>query len=283
MFDQMTSDAFAAEALFLRAQYPRSAIVLVEGDSDLRMFQQLLDMDIDRFITCYGRQRALDTIEATINANVLGVLCIVDADFGRLTGLLPNSLHVVVSDFHDFEVMLMNSKSLERLLIEEGSREKIKAQTDNGRTVLEIITTACIPLGCLRLYSQITSAALKFEGLRYRFLGRRLANIQRRDVVKEVFDNTGRYVGLKEANEYINAFDVAAIDVRELVCGHDLSAALGRALQSLVGSRPAIYCAASELEAKLRMGYSREEFAQTAIHAEILAWEQRNPPFTCLH
>jgi hypothetical protein len=170
-----------------------------------------------------------------------------------------------------------------RLLIEEGSRDKIKAHKDAGRTVIEIIVAACVPLGCLRLYSHTSGASLRFEGLRYRYLGRKLEEITVDAVVKEVFDHTQRHAGLEDAATFIKTFDTSAIDIRELVCGHDLSAALGIALQSLIGSRPAAYCVASELEAKLRMGFSREDFAQTSIHAEILDWQQRNPPFRCLH
>jgi hypothetical protein len=91
MFEQMTPDAFAAEALFLRARYPDSAIILVEGDSDLRLFQCLLDIDIDRFINGYGKERSLKTIEVANEANIRGILCIVDADFGRLD--LPLKFH----------------------------------------------------------------------------------------------------------------------------------------------------------------------------------------------
>jgi hypothetical protein len=283
MFEQMTPDAFAAEALFLRARYPESAIVLVEGDTDLRLFQHLLDVDIDRFINCYGKERSLETIEATDKADIHGILCIVDADWGRLTGALHPSPNVVVSDFHDFEVMLIYSSALERLLIEEGSRDKIKTHNEAGRSVIEIVTAACIPLGCLRFYSHISGAALRFDGLRYRHLGRRLEKVTVEKAVKEVFDHTQRYAGLEDAATFIETFDTSAIDIRDLVCGHDLSAALGIALQSLIGSRPATHCVASELEAKLRIGFSREDFIQTSIYVAIQSWQQRNPPFRCLH
>ncbi|MEW6639112.1 MAG: DUF4435 domain-containing protein [Pseudomonadota bacterium] len=282
MFEQMTPDTFAAEALFLRTHYPHATIVLVEGDTDLRLFEHLFKIDIDSYINCYGKERALGAIKAIDDANINGVLCIVDADFWRLTGTRPSSHNIVISDFHDFEVMLIDSKSLERILTEEGSREKLKALASAGRTVRELITSACIPLGCLRLFSERNGLNLRFEGLRYRFFGRTLEAIMIKSVVKEVFDLTQIHSGHEEAHDFVTSFDVASIDVRDLVCGHDLSAALGLALQRIIGTRPANNCTPSDIEAKLRIGYSIEDFAQTSMYADIRAWEQQNPPFRCL-
>jgi hypothetical protein len=70
--------------------------------------------------------------------------------------------------------------------------------------------------------------------------------------------------------------------LKQLVCGHDVIAALGVALQSLIGSRKAVHCAVLELESKLRLGFSLRDFSATRTYADIKAWEERNPPFCCV-
>lgn len=81
----------------------------------------------------------------------------------------------------------------------------------------------------------------------------------------------------------MNDFTFSTVDPNQLVCGHDLIAALGVALQSLIGSRKAAHCAVPELESKLRLGFAREDFSKTKAYADIKALEQRNPPFRVLH
>jgi hypothetical protein len=89
--------------------------------------------------------------------------------------------------------------------------------------------------------------------------------------------------GHDEAKAFIQSAPLAELDLRQLVCGHDLIAALGVALQSLIGSRNAVHCTVPELESKLRLGYSLQDFSATTTYADIKAWENRNPPFRCLH
>ncbi len=172
MFEDLTPEARAAEVLFLRAQSPHSTIVLLEGDSDLRLFEYLLDVDISNLVNCFGKENVFLTIQQVELGKIAGVLAIVDADFSRILDI-PASPNVVLSDFHDFEMVLLNSQALERLLTEDGSRAKI-GKIKLKKPVLEILVEACIPLGCLRLYSHQTNSNLKFKGLNYRHFGRKL-------------------------------------------------------------------------------------------------------------
>lgn len=281
MFEHLTPDALAAEVLFLRAQAPHSTIVLLEGDSDVRLFEHLLNVDISNFVNCFGRENVHLTVGIVESTNINGVLAIIDADFAKLLNITYTSPNIVLSDYHDFEMVLLNSNALDRLLTEDGSREKI-LEVQSTKPVRELLIDACLPLGCLRLYSMKTSSNLKFKGLRYGHLGRKL-QVRLDDVIKEVFDNSQIHTGHEKAKAFIESFSFAAIDPKQLVSGHDMIAALGIALQSLIGSRKAVHCSVPELESKLRLGFSSEDFAATQTYAEIKAWEQRNAPFRCLH
>jgi hypothetical protein len=201
----------------------------------------------------------------------------VDADFSRILNTPATSPNVVLTDFHDFEVVLLNSRALERLLTEDGSRAKISKLK---KPVFETLVEACIPLGCLRLYSHQTGSNLKFKGLNYRHFGRKL-QIDIDEAIKEVFDHSNLHKGHEEAKAFVQNMP-STIDGKQLVCGHDVIAALGVALQSLIGSRKAVHCAVLELESKLRLGFSLRDFSATRTYADIKAWEERNPPFCCV-
>jgi hypothetical protein len=277
MFEDLTPEARAAEVLFLRAQSPHSTIVLLEGDSDVRLFEHLLDVDISNLVNCFGKENVFLTIEHVEQAKITGVLAIVDADFSRILNTPATSPNVVLTDFHDFEVVLLNSRALERLLTEDGSRVKISKLK---KPVFETLVEACIPLGCLRLYSHQTGSNLKFKGLNYRHFGRKL-QIDIDEAIKEVFDHSNLHKGHEEAKAFVQNVP-STIDGKQLVCGHDVIAALGVALQSLIGSRKAVHCAVLELESKLRLGFSLRDFSATRTYADIKAWEERNPPFCCV-
>ena len=244
MFEDLTTEARAAEVLFPRAQSPHCTIVLLEGDSDVRLFEYLLDVDISNLVNCFGKENVFRTVQQVEQAKIAGVLAIVDADFTRILNTPTASPNVVLSDFHDFEVVLLNSQAFERLLAEDGSRAKISML---NKPVLETLEDACIPLGCLRLYSHQTGSNLKFKGLNYRHFGRKL-QIDIDDAIKEVFDHSNLHKGHKEAKTFIQHIFLSTMDKKQLVCGHDVIAALGVALQSLIGSRRAVHCTVPELK-----------------------------------
>jgi hypothetical protein len=281
MFEELTPDALAAEVLFLRAQAPHSSIVLMEGDSDVRLFEHLLDIDISNFVNCFGRENVHLAMGIVEGAQISGVLAIMDADFARILNITYSSPNIVLSDYHDFEMVLLNSAALERLLTEDGSREKIM-HVQSTKSIRELLIEACLPIGCLRFYSMKTSSNLKFKGIRYRHLGRKL-KVNLDDLIKEVFDNSQIHTGHDKAKAFIQGFSFATVDHNQLVNGPDVMAALGIALQSLIGSRTSVYCSAPELESKLRMAFSLEDFLLTQTYAEIRAWERRNVPFRCVH
>jgi hypothetical protein len=179
-------------------------------------------------------------------------------------------------------LMLYSSGAFDRLLIEDGSQQKLEALKAKGTTPLEVLLNACAPIGVLRLYSVMHDQNLKFKGMRYRFFGRSLEyNID--DLVKEVSDNTSKGTDKAAASNFIKEFDRSAIDVRQLVCGHDLSACLSVALRSMFGTRSSAQCATVELETKLRLGFSLEMFSTTGVFSDLQEWEKRNAPFRCLH
>ncbi|MGM5034065.1 hypothetical protein [Tardiphaga sp. 803_E3_N1_3] len=281
MFEHITPDTLAAEAFFLRAASATGTIALVEGDSDFRLLQNLLEIDISNFVNCYGKTNALQTNHALNTSNFEGHICFVDADFSRLGSAPPSLANVVVSEFHDLEVTLFRSDALLRLLSEDGSREKIKALTDSGKTVLNILYSACLPIGALRLYGIRNMTALKFKGIGYKCISKKLV-LNVKSLVKEVYDNSQIFTGREEAESHLHEFEFGNFADDQLVCGHDLSGALSIGLRSHLGSRPSALCASEELESKLRIAFGYEDFKQTGMYADILSWESDNAPFRCL-
>lgn len=168
-----------------------------------------------------------------------------------------------------------------RLLVEDGSREKIR-KLETKTPIRGLLIGACLQLGCLRLYSLQAGVNLRFKELRYRFWGRKLeCNLD--EMIKEVFDHSQIHTGQDRAKAFVEQYPFAKVDPLQLVSGHDLIASLGIALQSLIGSRNAMHCSVPEIESKLRLGFSMADFEKTSVYAHVKSWENKNPPFKCLH
>ena len=69
------------------------------------------------------------------------------------------------------------------------------------------------------------------------------------------------------------------LDPYQLANGHDVSAILGIALRKIFGKRRESHTWASEIEAGLRLTFSREDLSQTKIFQIMKKWEFENKSY----
>jgi len=125
-FDMMSSDRLLSATLFIRTSGDNSAILIVEGGTDIKFFtsfvcseKYILQPDaFDGLIDINGgkKDKVIETIKKANEEGVKGIVGIVDADFDNL-----NNVHFVENlyrtDTHDLESMLLKSKkSLKKVL-----------------------------------------------------------------------------------------------------------------------------------------------------------------------
>jgi hypothetical protein len=269
----------------------RGAFVLVEGrTADLPLFKNLVDRQRCQIQPAHGKDNVLAVMEILEDDEIPGVLGIVDADRIHITGNLPASDNVLVTDGCDLESMLLHSTALDRVLSELGSTEKIKNfETEHRRTVREHLAEEARILGALRYISERDHLALWFQELAFaKLVDRKSMSIDASQLVKTVVTrslNRGAAISTSVDQLRKEIEGIAAnpeIPSRDLSHGHDMVAILAVGLRQALGSRKQNEISVEMLERELRLAYWSEDFRSSKLFAAIRNWESRNPGYFIL-
>ena len=90
--------------------------MLVEGPSDKSTFRNLTDPALCQIVIAHGWENAQSAAAILEHEGFPGVLTVLDADFRRLENMAPPSENILLTDFHDFECMMVASPALAKLL-----------------------------------------------------------------------------------------------------------------------------------------------------------------------
>lgn len=269
----------AAEVVMLRAASD-STILILEGTSDYKLFIRFTgDCEL---VIASGKENCLTAIGLLNNRGVSGVITVVDADYDRFLRQESCLENVIVTEFHDIESMLFLSPSLDSVMIELASDEKVRTNKSLGRSIRHDILFAAYPMGVARFYSQKNGLHLKFKDLKFKYLGRNLEFCSR-DLFKEVINHSQKQgLSVDSYLAEIEAWRGTPHDPWDMCCGHDLCRILGIALQSLWGTQNSNRVTQEEVESRLRLAFDAEFFRNSEVYSRIKTWEVRNAPRTIL-
>jgi len=265
-----------------RTQRSVEACLLVEGDTDRRLFEKVVDLARCAIEVCLNRSFALTVLAELAATRTPGVLALVDADFDRLSHVVRPA-NIVWTDTHDVETMLLRSPALDDVMREHGSTEKCDRFTTKHGPVREALLRAGRGLGYLRWHAHFVGLPLRFEDL---------------DVAKFVDDalvadedEACRVVCARSKLPPPQAAILRSLagslkepwhDPWQVCCGHDLVEILGYALRKTLGSRSANDAKADVLEKDLRLAFDRRWFARTRLCEDIRACQAANIPYIIL-
>lgn len=260
----------------------RRAVLIVEGASDEKFWSRFSDRETCELVIARGKQNALDAMNLLRSQAVDGIICIVDRDYDPFLGKDEACEDVVVTDDHDLETMLVRSESFEAVAAELGSKTKID-KIGGSNALREIVVRIGVQVGSVRLFSLEKAENLKFEGLKYRFFDPENTMDALPAIAKEVYDNTGRPgADLAAVLEFGEQLERQAPNEWWVVCGHDLTEMMGRALRSIAGNLDARAASASEMEKHLRLACDSQFVKGLTMTEAIRTWERANPTFRCL-
>jgi hypothetical protein len=280
MRESITPDRIANKIRLLRTQHPGSFLI-AEGDTDARVWESLVDPTKCCVENAFNKDNAVNVLNILEQANVAGVLAVVDADFDILEKTVPLSPNLLLTDTHDLETMLLKSPALEKVLREHGSTEKIERfPQDIRQTLLE---SAKI-IGYLRWASLKFKYDLSFEGLAFNdFVEKKTLALNESKLIQTV-KNKSQKLGLDEQQIRAN-MDSLKTDTQDMwyvCCGHDMISILSIALCKALGSFNSKELGANVLEKYLRVAYESAHFRETKLYRSIQTWEQTNKPFEVL-
>lgn len=273
-----------ANDIRLKRTLHKGAFLLVEGDTDARVFRRFIDSDNCNIVHAGGKEKALDALTILEKDNFQGILVIVDSDFWRLDGIKPGSMNLLLTDTHDLETMILSTPEvIEKALSEFGSTRDLKKLP---QSVINMVLANALPIG----YFRWLSSPLKDN------LGLTFKNLPFEDIVDEdrakfhvAIEKLIRTVKKNSNNVELDEKKVKA-RIEELlknknhdpwqVCsGHDMVQLFTIGFCFVFGNRHAKGLTAEILERTLRMAYEYTYFRLTRLHSAVEDWEKKNPEF----
>ena len=154
MKENISAKRIATAIRMTRGPSFSGAFLIVEGETDPRVYGRVIDEDSCRIIPSHGKEKAICVLEILENDNFTGVLAVVDADFWRLEGTEPTGSNLFITDTHDLETMILKSPALDKLLTEFGSADKIERFIQRpGKSIWDVLLDSGTPIGYLRWIS----------------------------------------------------------------------------------------------------------------------------------
>ncbi len=284
MREHQTADEIAVGARMIRG-YPGNgmkSIVILEGKTDRPVFESLIDIDVCIVIIAYNKDKAIQALKL-LEADLLGVLAIVDADFDGLEEIKSGSPNLLLTDKHDIETMILSSPALEKLVAQyiDGDRRK------NCLEVTELLLMTGVSIGHLRWLSEKKGLRLNFKHLPIsKFL-------HPPDFRLDVEALINYVIGKSAITDELDSGELKAEVERHYsesydpwcICqGHDLVDILVVILQH---KRNRGNWQNSDIERKLiakdlYLAYEYSHFQSTRLHLSIVEWEDTNAPFRVL-
>lgn len=272
-----------ANAVRMTRSLHHGAILIVEGDRDIRVYGRLTDSKLCRLIPGHGKNNTVDALMELETSGVQGILAIADSDFWKLDNFKPPSTNLLLTDTHDLETMVLSSDALEKVLDEFGSRDRIH---NIGKPIRDMLLQSALPIGILRWISSPTqeNLNLKFDGLPFDTFVDRTTLIVDIDALVKALKINSNNISLDETRTK-NRLDVSLarnFDPCQACSGHDLVEILTIGLVNSFGNNKARSLSSQQVDSILRLAYGQSQFSSTQLRQSILNWEKTHSPYKVL-
>lgn len=273
MREHLSSQTIANEIRMTRTVFT-GAFLLLEGKHDCMLFRNFVDRSRCHIQDCGGKDTVIDVIRLLEHTDDL--VAIIDADFEHVeqSGCFTNN--IVLTDLHDLELTVLDSKALDKVLSIHGSEQKITKWLDSKQKgdVLQALLHAAAPLGHLRWASLRTDANLEFKELNYnRLFDRTRIEIVHKDFVQRIVSRSPNAVcAASELEQEMRELAKKGHNLKQVCNGHDAVAILGLALRSAWGTNESNHMNEDNTRKALWLAYDWKSFERTAMFASIMKW-----------
>lgn len=257
--------------LRLLLNHPQSetkTYVLVEGDSDIRLFRKLFSNSSTYIKSIPGGYANLELgLKKLYDEAFNNVIGIRDADFMHLNEENSSIPVLFLTDEHDMEMMLFTSnEALNSLYYEFYQDDKILIDQFRDK-VLESIKF----LAYVRWYNELNNLELNFNGIGLGdFFDVSELKIDEERCIQNLLNrspNNKVNVGIDLRNEVKNMYNTTH-SLTQVCCGHDITSVIALIFSS--GLKKAVNTA--RVESQLRTSFSSGEFKKTNLYHMLNEW-----------
>ncbi|MCD4785860.1 MAG: DUF4435 domain-containing protein [Candidatus Eremiobacteraeota bacterium] len=271
-----------ANEIRMQRQIFKGSFMIVEGKTDSNLFENFVDNKLCEIIIAEGKENAVKILEILEEDGFGGFLAIIDNDFREVDGISHESLNLFLTDTHDVESMILKSPTLEKIINEFGSPDKLTGtKNEIGKEIRRKMLKCSKPIGHLRWISLKRNLELDFKDLKFsKFIKKDELTIDIGVLIKKVKDNSNKHeIDENEIKREIDELQGKKINPWLICCGHDMVWILSIGLMKLWGSNNTGEVNPDILEKALRLGYDLRFFRETKLYESMCKWEETNSPY----
>lgn len=279
MKSYLTAARLTSKLQMLRCGKKSKTFLVVEGITDFRLYSKLIDRSVCEVVIGDSKQNVIETVKTCEIQNLPGIIGIVDADFLHMEKVegLPSNLFV--TDVHDLEAMLINSKAYDNVLLEYADASKLARFEQRRKMPLKQILLENVALiGYLRRLSLLYHLDLSFNDLGFsEFTHVSDLEIQEERLINYLLFRSKRHHAKNsvELTKMLNALIQPGDDLWQVCCGHDLMELMTIGLVHLFGNYNAKKMISGQLEGCFRLTYQEADFTETKLYHSLKKWEEK--------
>lgn len=276
----------------LSMSYSHSMHLIVEGNTDLKLFQSLFESPSEiNIIDACGSDVVVDSLKLAPqaklqNPRMASVLGIIDRDYRLPCGFITPSPDLLLSDLRDVECMMIASPAFESVLSELGSPAKIAAFGGKEK-VRHTLFDVCRPLASLRYISRIQNINFSFKKIDFeKFVEKRSMVIDESKLISHLSGLQAVGGPRPTSSHLADAKAVCASSEHPagvkyftsdllLLRGHDVMTALGLGLRILWGSLTAAESTCESVERHFRLAFLAH-LPLTTLYTSLISWLTAN-------
>lgn len=257
--------------LRLDISHPNSkgvVFVFVEGESDIRLFRKLFNLQYCKVEFVPGGKFKLEDCVATLSGSYTLIIGIIDADFIHLKGTKPTKSNIFATDRHDIEMTIIAEDEVFSSLMSEHTSEGKENHLDIRLNILNSIEL----LSLLKFLNEIEDLKYNFKHTGFRDL--LLFSDFSLDfktyfsrVLSKSSDNV--IIDYNSVMQKIHTLKASNPDLFQLCNGHDYINALSQYLMECGSSRSIDY---QGISSSLRMAFTECHYKKTNLYQSTKSW-----------
>jgi len=241
--------------------------ILVEGESDIRLFRKLFDLEKCKIESIPGGKNKLeDCVDTLVNIYPL-IIGIRDTDFLNLNNINYNKPNMFLTDKHDIETTILSDNDVLSTLVFEFSDMPKNEHLDLRTNIIESIKM----VGYLKWLNNMENLEFKFDSGFYDLVCFVNLNID--------FDTYFMRVLSKSPNAQITDISIikgkiAQLEIRNpdmlhLTNGHDLVKTFANYFKNISGVKG---LSDENVASLLRVSFNKQQLENTNLYTELEEW-----------
>jgi len=245
------------------------AFVLVEGESDIRLFRKFFNLDNCKVENIPGGKFKLEECVKELITKYPLLIGLRDADFLHLEGTTYTEPNMFLTDLHDMEMILVSEDDVFSALIFEHTA----ISKDKHVEVRNNIITAIKQVGHLRFLNEKENIEYNFDPTFKDLISFSKLGIDFSQYFMRILSKSpkAKIKDLKIVEGKINALNVFGFDNLQLTNGHDFIKALTQFLKESSGAT----IGDDNITSSLRMSYTTEHFMKTKLYSDTKDWADK--------